>query len=210
MQVLEHPQPTQSLRLEEETHTYWLGGDRIPGISELLRYWGYFDDTYYTEMGRDIGSAVHAGIHDIEVGGAAAIEFSNVKILHRLDEYVRFKGDKDFRVLYAERILLDPGQRYACKIDLWGQFGDSTTKALVEVKCGAELAWHKLQTAGQRRCLPPEPTRRFALYLPATGRYSLKEHTDRADEALVDGLASGFWWNKNHNVILNAGGTHGK
>jgi hypothetical protein len=193
--------PKPSLRLDEESHTYWLGDRQIPGISALLRYWGFIDDTYYTEEGREVGRAVHAGIHDIEMGGAAAGEFTNLKILSRIDEYMRFKSDKDFRVRRVEQIYADPAGRYACKIDLLGTFGESTTGALVELKCGAELPWHRLQTGGQRRCIIDDSfgtIRRFALYLPLKGRYNLKEHTDRAEEFLVDGLASTYWWRKNH------------
>jgi hypothetical protein len=209
--MLNQTQLTPSLRLDEETHTYWLGPRAIPGISALLKYWGFIDDTYYTEEGREIGRAVHAGIHDLELGGAAASEFSNPKILHRLDEYLRFKSDKDFRVKKVEQIYGDPAGRYACKIDLLGTFGEAPQLCLVEVKCGAVMAWHQLQTAGQKRNIIDEGAiRRFALYLPAEGRYNLKEHKDRAEEFLIDGFASGYWWNANHNVKLTIGGTNGK
>ena len=196
--------PTQSpplLRLDEESHSYWLGERRIPGISELLKHWRFIDDTYYTEEGREVGRAVHAAVHDIELGGAAAHEFTNPKILHRIDEYLRFKSEKDFRMKRVEQIYADPSGRYACRIDLLGTFGDSAVGSIVEIKCGSELAWHKLQTGGQKRCIVEHSLdllRRFALYLPAKGRYNLKEHTDRAEEYIVDGLASAYWWQKNH------------
>lgn len=204
--------PPQNLRLDEESHTYWLNGCRIPGISELLRYWGFVDETYYNEDAREVGRGVHAGIHDIEMGGAAAHEFVNPKITHRIDEYLRFKSDKDFRVIAVEKILADPAGRYACRIDLLGTFGESHGLSLIELKCGAQEGWHKLQTAGQKRCIEhvESTLRRFALYLPFPGRYNLKEHGDRAEEGLVDGYASGYWYNQNHGIKLTQGGSHGK
>lgn len=190
--------PNPSLRLDEELHQYWLNERRIPGISELLKHWGFIDGTYYTEESREVGRAVHASIHDIELGGAAANEFTSSRILNRIDEYLRFKSDKDFRVRRVEQIYGDPAGRYACKIDLLGTFGEVPVLSLVEVKCGAELPWHRLQTSGQKRCIVDVGlVRRFALYLPFKGRYNLKEHTDRAEEFIVDGLASAYWWRKN-------------
>lgn len=203
---------TLNLRLDEETHTYYLNDRKIPGISELLRYWGFIDGTYYNEESREVGRGVHAGIHDLEVGGAAANEFSNPKIIHRINEYLRFREDKTFKVLMAEKIFADPAGRYACKIDLLGTFGESNILCLIELKCGVEMAWHRLQTAGQKRCLLSHNTdilRRFALYLPADGRYNLKEHSDRAEESIVDNFASTYWWNKNHNIKLHQGETNG-
>ena len=208
-------QPIPSLRLDEESHTYWYNDRRIPGISELLRYWGFLDDTYYNEESREVGRGVHAIIHDYELGGAAGHEFKDPKVLKRFDEYLRFRDDKDFRVIAVEKIFADPAGRYACKIDLLGHFGEQSMLSLIEIKCGVELPWHRLQTAGQRRCVKMPtwdivaPMRRFALYLSDKRPYNLKEHVDRSEEGLIDGYASGYWWNRNNDVRLN-GGTNGK
>lgn len=192
---------TPEFYLDEATHTYHYGGRRIPGISEVLKAFGFIDPTYYTERGRAVGQAVHAGIHYLEEGDLNWASITNADVEGRIRAYLKFKEEKGF---VPDRSLMEtplhyPGGLYGCKIDWTGEI-DGYPFNLIEGKCGAKSAWHKLQTGGQLRTLPEreQPWRRWALYLRPDATYSLEPHTDPCDPGVFVGLASGFNWKANN------------
>lgn len=191
---------------KEENHSYWNKDIRIPGISELLKYFGYIDDRYYTETPREHGSAVHAGIADICRGGQASYEFNDPGILARIDAFQSFKAAKGFKPSQIEAVQFSETSNIACRIDLIGTFNDSPIPCIIEVKNGARQAWHALQTACQALCTGIVPIRRFALYLKADGKFDLREHNKRVEIQIVQALASAYWYNKQEGIKLIQGG----
>lgn len=194
---------TNSLRLDEEKHQYWLNGKRIPGLSELLKHFGFIDDAYYTEDGREVGRAVHMGTESMDLGRQEHLQFTNKAIIGRIMAWERFKQDKQFHPTSIETIHAHPYGTYGTRIDRLGFFRESPVEALIELKCGGKEAWHKLQTGGQDAALGPSaPRRRFALYLRPDETYNLVEHTDRTDAPVFVSLASAYTWKQNNGYKI--------
>lgn len=193
------------VRYQDEDHSYWIGDLRIPGINELLNYWGYIDNTYYSEVPRDRGTAVHAGISDLCNGGKDYMKFEDPEITERISSFMEFMAEKKFKPLQIEAIQYAPTANIACRVDLIGKFGDSTAQAIIEIKCGAKAKWHSLQTAAQALCSGIRPIRRFCLYLKPYGKYNLVEHSNPVEMALVHALGTLYWYNKNAGIKLTRG-----
>jgi len=188
----------------EDVHTYTHNNIRIPGISELLKYWGYIDDTFYTsEEPRDIGTAVHAGTSAFDKGEDSYQLFEDPRILKRIEAYMLFKTDKKFMPTIIELPQHSDALALACRPDRVGYFAESSVPCIIDIKCGGEAKWHPLQTAGQQICIGDcRYYRRFGLYLRMDGTYKLKEHTDPTELALVQSLVALYWYNKNKGIKL--------
>lgn len=197
---------TTEISFRESDHSYWKGAIRIPGISELLKYWGYMDGSYYSEIPRDRGIAVHALIEDHCRGGSAIMGNDDPEIVGRIESFLEFKAAKDFRPQQIEAIHFSAIANLACRIDLVGTFRDSPTPCIVEIKCGSRAGWHGLQTAAQALCLGVRPIRRFALYLRANGKPDLREHNESAEIPLVQSLAALYHYNQKCGIKLIQGG----
>jgi hypothetical protein len=194
----------KDLIFNAEDHTYYKGDLRIPGISELLKHFGYIDDQYYTEAGRELGIAVHALTVDRDFGGAAYLDIEHPGILGRLDAWERFKNELSFAPSAIEAMIGEPVYNLACRIDRAGIFGQDKRLSLVEIKCGAKQKWHCLQTAGQALCARAEYSalvRRFVLYLHADGKFELCEHTDRSEVGVITAMLAVYWNQRNMGII---------
>ena len=195
------------IRFEEATHSYYRVEDglRVPGISELLKYFGYIDDRYYSDIPRDRGIIVHDTIADLCNGGQAALGHDDPEIVGRIEAFVAFQQAKDFRAQHIEQIFFNPLINLACRVDLMGTFGDAPIPVIIEIKCGSKAMWHELQTAAQALCYGPVPIRRFVLYLKSDGKFDLREFTDRSTVPLVQSMIALYWWNKAHGITLVQG-----
>lgn len=192
----------KTLILDAE-HRYWLDGRQIPGLTQLLRHFGFIEEAYFTPESCAVGTAVHLGTESMDLGRQDHQQFENPAIIGRIQAYQRFKEEKGFRPYLIEDRKAHPNGVYACTLDRFGHFGDSPIGALIDLKTGGEQAWHALQTGGQARCLQTEGAmRRFSLYLKENGTYSLKEHKDHNDGVIVESLATAWWWQTNHNYKL--------
>lgn len=187
----------------DDDHSYWHNAIRIPGATELLKYWGYIDDTYYTEEGREIGTAVHAGTSAYDKGDDSYQLFESPAILKRIEAYMLFRQEKQFTPELVESMQHNDVYNIACRLDRVGPFAQSNLTNVVELKCGAPAKWHSLQTAIQSLCLGrPGYIRRYAVYLQANGLYKIKEHTDLNEIAIVRGLVVTYWYNVNAGIKL--------
>lgn len=193
------------IRYQDEDHSYWKDQLRIPGISELLKYFGYIDDSYYTEIPRKRGTEIHGIIADHCRGEEQAIlSNDDPEVVQRIEAFFQFKAAKDFRPIGVETIHFSPLANLACRSDLIGTFGESPFLSIIEMKCGSRAGWHSLQTAGQALCFG-QPVRRFALYLKTEGKFDLREHTDRTEIPIVQGLAATYWYNQKNGLKLARG-----
>lgn len=190
----------------DEDHSYWNGPIRIPGISELLKYWGYIDSTYYNEEARDRGTLIHNLIADFLNGGQEYMGHTDKEITERIHAFNAFVIAKGFKPTQIEAIQFSETSNIACRIDLIGTFNEAPIPCIIEVKCGARAAWHNLQSACQALCSGIFPIRRFALYLKADGKFDLREHNKRVEIQVVQALAAAYWYNKQEGIKLIQGG----
>ena len=181
------------IRLDRESHRYYLdNGEEVPGYSQICRDLGIVkDNTFYTEQGREEGNALHLWLGFLARGKTPAGP-PDPRIAGRVEGIGKFLWQTGFQIAGGEVPLYDPINRYACTPDLYGHiFGISW---VLDMKRGAKLPSHRLQTAAQDTALRANGFRaqkRGALYLK-DGDYRLDEHTDKSDRANWAAIVEGY------------------
>lgn len=174
------------LRFEPAHHEYFLDGVQIPSVTQMLVATGWIDPTYYTEESRRRGSIVHTLTAAYDLG---TLDLDRV---HQYRGYVLayIEAMRTIRptMLAIEEMVVHPGYPFAGKPDRVARmFGVLT---IPEIKTGGRERAHAVQTALQailvagadrEHRLPPTSYQRAAIYLKASGRYTLEQHPARRD-----------------------------
>jgi predicted transcriptional regulator of viral defense system len=56
------------MEFDAETHTYYVNGEVVPSVTQVLHAAGIIDTQWFTEFGRWRGSAVHKATHYFDEG----------------------------------------------------------------------------------------------------------------------------------------------
>lgn len=167
-------------RLDAE-HRYWLGEQRLPGVTEIIDYHGFIPDFSKDEERAEEGQVTHE---------AAALLFQkrldwlsvDAVILGFVTSLNLWITATDFCAEATELTLHDSALLFAGSLDVDGHTPKGS-RWIIDLKTGQPARWHKWQTAGYRILLG-EYRRRGALYLQKDGRMArFKEHTEETDEA---------------------------
>jgi hypothetical protein len=151
MQILETP---AELRFDEQTHTYWIGQTRVPGVTEILKHF-FGNGRLYAEEDAWRGQAVHRAVHLFEKGTLDEQTLDET-VAGYLEAYKKAKADLGFRVLGSEmRVFNGPGF-YAGTLDLlvelaWNSKTEPRT-FVIDIKTGKHQGWHVFQTALYANC----------------------------------------------------------
>lgn len=175
----------------DENHRYWDEGVNIPGFSEIKTALGIGINPFYTDDGRDEGTALHAWIIFLASGNEPNTE-PDPRIAGRVAGFRKFLADSGFKFEGGEKPMRSRALGYCCTPDIYGQMGGA--RSLIEAKRGAEEGWHRLQTQAQKIALAENGIicrDRYALYL-RDGDYRLKKHEDKTDEAKWRALVNGY------------------
>ncbi len=199
--------PENHLRLDEDTHTYWIGSRRVPGYSEMCASMqvGVEDcelcakkeshthnAAFYTDDGKEQGKALHQWLLFLASGKFTTIE-PEPEIAGRVNAIKKFLRESGFEFEGGETPLYESRLGFAVTPDLWGRIG--RRRVVIDAKRGAKLKIHSLQTAAQKIALTANgfrPDDRYALYLKDSGNYRLEPHKDRADEARWANIARAY------------------
>lgn len=174
------------VRFEAASHTYYLAGAQVPHITGLLLRSGWVDDRWFTEESAERGTQIHRLTADYDLG---ALELESCVSRYRpyLLSHVAAVQVMRPELLAVEEptIRVGPGWRFGGRPDregrFWGLLG------VLEGKSGGPSRAHQIQTALQailvapKYGVKPEALARFCLYWKASGRFTLEEHTARAD-----------------------------
>lgn len=171
---------TQEIKLDSD-HRYFVGDKRVPGFTEICKSLGVIkDNNFYTDEGRDEGNALHQWMLFLAQGQEPEAE-PDPRIAGRVQGFRKFLADTGFQFKGGETPLYDPVSRFACTPDVWGGIYPHTY--VIDVKRGAKLPWHVLQTAAQKLALGAygfRAQKRASLYLK-DGDYRLVQHEDEDD-----------------------------
>ena len=170
------------IRLDAETHQYWLGDKRVPGYSEIVRDMGVVkDNPFWSDTGREIGIALHAWLlHLAELKPEVAEP--DPRIAGKVGGIRKFLRESGFKFQFGEVPQYDPVSRYACTPDLCGHLGNFSVN--IDAKAGAAHKSHVLQLAAQRIALKAggfHVQKSFSLYLK-NNDYRLVEQDTREHE----------------------------
>ena len=213
----------QPFRFDADAHAYYLGSERIPGVTAVL---GQVVDFSFVrdevlDRKRAIGSALHEAI-EIDLDGELDEESIDPSVAPYFAGWRKFQDEHGaFLIQAKERPIYSRTYRYGCTPDLWGNFlaGGEAVPFVCEIKSTATV--HPavgLQTAAQLRCIAetayPDAiedrkreaymrrARRFVLQLLPTGKYSLRALTARDDFATFLALLTAYRWKQRHNIAL--------
>ncbi len=133
------------LILDEKAHVYYWDGQRVPGLSEILKSVGLNREWYSPEKSR-LGSYVHKAIHLLNRG---TLNWDTVKppILGYVRAYQKAQNALKFRVILSEVSLYVPKYGYACTPD--GLIEIEGLGAPLELKSGQITSVHALQVGAQ-------------------------------------------------------------
>lgn len=169
--------PNEKLRFDPETHSYWLGGEKLISVTTVLREAKLFDYTSFHGMYMDRGTAVHT-ITELSDKGALVEDKVENPLLPYLDAWKKFREDTQIEVLATEEPVYHPIYKYAGMLDrriLWKK-----KEAVIDIKSGMSAPWHHLQTAAYAKTFN-RPMLRFSLYISGEGTYHLEEHSNYED-----------------------------
>jgi len=159
----------------DEDHTYWLDGQRIPALHDILTDAGFCPNLqFYTEKSASRGRTVHLGTRYLDEGICLEDALTEIfvdfewsdrdleKINNNVLSYMAFKEKyPGFRWFMIEEPTVNEVLRYGTTKDREG-LDPEDMPCVLDIKTGAQEPWHKVQLAGQdfsRQC------RRYILYL---------------------------------------------
>lgn len=179
----------EQFRFDPEDHSYWLGKNRLIGVSEAIQAAGLKDysgiETHVLEHARQRGTAVHAACHFFDQND---LDWDTVS--DEIKPYVlaweRFSRDCPIEWADIEKPLYHAAFGFAGTPD---RIAVAPGRAVYDIKTyatdavtGVQLAAYSLLRFG------PQPSydapKRWAVWLKDDGKYSLTEYTDRGDEAV--------------------------
>lgn len=173
--------PSLPFRFDARTHEYIAldTGEVLPHITGMLLATGRINDAWFTQDGRERGSAVHKLTADYDMGALDVADCAS-RYRDRLLGYVGFSERVKPEVLTVEEAIVHPVHRYAGRPDRVVKIGGVV--GILEIKTGAFEELHCLQTALQAilvaadHCLKPEDLGRWVLYLRDKGKFKLESH----------------------------------
>ena len=176
---------TPVFRFEEAEHAYYLDDARIPSITQLIEMGGLVKGSdYFTEASRERGLEVHRLCADFDMG---ALDVPKLETPHRGYVLAYVAACAALRPSWDAIEVADvhPGYRFAGRTDRLGTV--LGRRSVLEIKSAAKAGHHAVQTALQailasaRWPLPAESWQRLTLYVKASGKFTLDQHTDRRD-----------------------------
>ena len=177
------------LRFIEDPHSYLHDGKPMAGLTSALAAEGYIKNGFYTDEGKDRGTAVALGCEDYNRGGSdwRRLPADYLPYVHAWEEYCEVHL---FNPSHIEQPVHSHIHQFATKPDAIGPDKDNEC-VVVEVKTGASEPWHPLQTAAQALAyaeehnIPLHTIRRRAVILMPTGKHRPVPHDDRRDYEIV-------------------------
>ena len=122
----------------DDGHVYEVDGERLPSVSEILRFISreeYGDISQYTlDNAGERGKAVHKATENIDRYGNAEIDD---QYLGYIQAYVRFRKEHEVEWRDIEKSMYHPQKKYAGTIDRFGLVDG--TSALVDIKTNAAI-----------------------------------------------------------------------
>jgi len=194
------------LRQPEHVYIVTADGRREPGVTEILKHFGYFYFPPGIEYQMARGTEVHRCIYLLEQGKLDPFSLDPV-IEPYVRSYERLKARLKFRVPHAETVVWNEPRRYAGCLDaIWEIKGEEIP---VDYKTGeSPLPWWELQIAAYTECLPPakKPRRRASVQLRPDGSEARVIWYDASPlaGALFNGLAANYHWKLDKGLVKKA------
>lgn len=191
-------QTAERVVFDADTHTYWLGGRRIPNVTTVIdafaqQYAGIPE--WILAPARERGTAVHKATEYDDLGTLDEDALDD-SLRPYLDAWRRFRREAGFAPELTEERVFSSRYFYAGMLDRVGRmrYWRRPDRILLDIKSGSALRTTTgMQTAAYAEALPGKPLPRFGVELHDDGTYRLEQFTDTND--LPDYLAALRLWN---------------
>lgn len=157
--------------LDKVTHTYTVDGVVKPSVTQILDDLGFIDKEYYTEEGRNIGTAVHVCCEWLDKGIPFDWDALDQRVAGRVRAYIRFKEETGFVPDLIEHMVYNPELDHAGSLDRTGKL--NAKRVTIDFKSGQEEAWHKFQGWAYDLCPGVQTGKPFGLYLRKNTTFNL-------------------------------------
>jgi len=195
------------LRLDEATHTYYVDGLPVPGVTRVIEPLADFDKVPREVLDRAAkrGTAVHLATQLDDEDDLDEDSLDPVLIPY-LEAWRKFRREQDVQIEGVENRVYHQRHRYAGTYDRIGRIlKQSDELAVIDIKAVAKLFPHiGVQTAAYQAALnsarkkADHVTRRYAVQLKPDGTYRLEEYSDEADLSVFLGLLQVHNWRQRH------------
>jgi hypothetical protein len=178
---------------EPIAHTYSVNGKFLPSVSTILAEEGFIDTSFFTQKGRDRGSAVHQRIKD----HCLKVECEELpeEMQGYFEAFKKFEKLRDWTPHTVEVPMAN--NLFAGTPDQIGHLDGK--EAVLDIKTGDLSAAVNLQLAAYE-ILYGKSLQRYALQLFADGKYKLTSYSDRNDKYIFQAAVSIYWYKHNHNI----------
>lgn len=145
------------LTFDDAAHAYYVGGERLLNVTQVLAELGMVDTRFFTEEARRRGQAVHLACqYDDE--GLLDEEDLDPALAPYVTAWRKFKIDYEFECEMIEQRLWDASYRYAGTVDRTGKArvrndGHDKRKTVLDLKTGAALPAYPLQLSAYANLL---------------------------------------------------------
>lgn len=186
------------LRFDAERHEYWLGDQRIPGVTEILGGLTDLDGIQQATLDRAArrGQAAHRAT---ELFDAGTLDYDTLApaLAPYLEAWRRFRDDTEFVPEHIELRVFHPALRYAGTLDRIGVMRDD--RWLIDIKTTTNVyPAVGPQTAAYAEAARAQGTdpgkRRGVVRLQKDGHYKLHECRDTSDFAVFCSIKTLAAW----------------
>jgi len=182
------------LHFDSETHTYWMDGVAVPSVTQVLKEMGLIDTSWYTPEDARFGNFVHETTAMFDRG---ELDEDTLDPMLRpyLDAWQSFLTAVSMDVIDIEQPVFNEVYRFAGTPDRVVILDAIPT--VIEIKTGATLPWHVLQTAGYALCCSRWVARTL-VYLGADGKFRIGPPGNSSDgDIFLSFLACRNWCQRN-------------
>lgn len=191
---------------DEATHTYYLHGEKIPSVTQILAALGVLPvPPKATEYHRKKGSLIHLGCEYVD-RGTWNEEGTTEELRPYIHAYELFTEEYGFEPELSEHATFSPILRVAGMLDRWGTYHRKThrPRCLVDFKTGSLDPGHYIQIALYEILLLHREKKttdaRFIVQLQKNGLYRVHEGRSQ-DKRDALSILNTYQWLKGHNRI---------
>jgi hypothetical protein len=194
------------LTFDEATHTYRVGDEVLPSVTQILRPYSAFARVPQEQLhvAAERGRHVHDACQYYDEGDLDEASLTD-ELRGYVAAWVMFRNDYAFEPQLIEHRCWHRQYRYAGTLDRWGEItvtsrGKRVRKScLLDIKSGAPDPTHELQIAAYAHAIDRETQVGMTVYLKDDGKYKVVEHKPGQLAVFLAALAIHRW--KEHNGI---------
>ncbi len=162
---------------DKESHTYTLGGQKLPSVTEIISNSSLIDKKWFTDYAATRGTYVHEACALLD-NGKLAEDYLDDVLEPFVEAYKKFKRLEMFDWDEIEISCVNEKMGFAGTPD---RVQLSKIPVILDIKTGVKMPWHGIQLAGYALLKNIPFAKRYSLYLKNTGKFALVEYRDSRD-----------------------------